>query len=46
MRLELTKEDADAVSSGIAPLHKTSLTEFLTKGLELEEQQYVDFLWR
>ncbi|KAF9470706.1 hypothetical protein BDN70DRAFT_939490 [Pholiota conissans] len=39
VRLELAKEDAEAASSGISPPHKISLTEFLTDGLELEEQQ-------
>ncbi|KAF9470194.1 hypothetical protein BDN70DRAFT_821649, partial [Pholiota conissans] len=44
VRLELAKEDAEAVSAGICSPHEISLTEFLTKGLELEEQQYVRVL--
>ncbi|PPQ96654.1 hypothetical protein CVT26_010318, partial [Gymnopilus dilepis] len=39
VRLELTKEDAEDASNGIAAPHESSMTEFLTKGLELEEQQ-------
>ena len=39
IRLELTKEDTIEATQGIIPPHKTSLTTFLTKALELEEQQ-------
>jgi hypothetical protein len=39
IRFELTKEDAVEAAQGINPPHKTSLTSFLTKGLDLEEQQ-------
>ena len=39
--LELAKEDGlEAENGAIAP-HKTSATEFLVKGLEIEEQQYI-----
>jgi hypothetical protein len=41
VRLELAKEDAEAAKDGAVAPHATSLTEFLMKGLELEEQQYV-----
>lgn len=41
VRLELAKEDADVAKEGAAAPHTISLTEFLMKGLELEEQQYV-----
>ena len=39
IRLELAKEDAKEAEQGILPPHKTSLTSFLTKGFDLEEQQ-------
>jgi hypothetical protein len=39
IRLELTKEDAKDAAEGINPPHKTSLTSFLTKAFDLEEQQ-------
>ncbi|KIL55654.1 hypothetical protein M378DRAFT_17763, partial [Amanita muscaria Koide BX008] len=41
VRSELAKEDAKAAADGVVPPHKMSLTVFLTKGLELEEQQRV-----
>ena len=41
VHLELAKEDADMGKEGAAAPHTISLTEFLMKGLELEEQQYV-----
>lgn len=41
IRLELAKEDGEAAKDGAVAPHETSLTEFLMKGLELEEQQYV-----
>lgn len=44
VRLELAKEDAEAAKDGAVAAHETSLTEFLMKGLELEEQQYVSCL--
>lgn len=43
IRLELAKEDANEAAQGIYPPHKTSLTSFLTKGFDLEDQQYVLF---
>ena len=39
IRFELAKEDAKEAEQGINPPHKTSLTSFLTKGFDLEEQQ-------
>ena len=39
IRVELAKEDAKEASQGINPPHKTSLTSFLMKGFDLEEQQ-------
>jgi hypothetical protein len=39
IRHELAKEDAKEVAQGIQPLHQTSLTSFLTKAFDLEEQQ-------
>jgi len=39
VRLELAKEDAREAESGIEAPHKLSMTTFLVKGLELEEQQ-------
>ena len=39
--LKLAKEDGDVAKDGAVAPHETSLTEFLMKGLELEEQQYV-----
>jgi len=39
VRLELAKEDALELENGGEALHKLSLTTFLVKGLELEEQQ-------
>ena len=41
VRLELAKEDLALAAQGAISPHKTSLTSFLTIGLELEEQQYV-----
>lgn len=40
MRLELAKEDSTLTAQGEVATHKTSLTTFLTTGLELEERQY------
>lgn len=45
VRLELAKEDAADTAKGVVSPHSTSVTEFLIKGLELEEQQYVVFLY-
>ena len=45
IRLELAKEDANEAAQGISPPHKTSLTTFLTKGFDLEEQQLVSFFF-
>lgn len=42
VRLELAKEDADAMVAGATQPHSTSPTAFLMKGLELEESQCVD----
>jgi hypothetical protein len=39
IRLELAKEDTELAKGGTVAAHSTSLTEFLMKGLELEEQQ-------
>jgi hypothetical protein len=39
IRHELAKEDAKEAAQGIHPPHKTSLTSFLTKAFDLEEQQ-------
>lgn len=39
VRLQLTQEDAAEALRGIVSPHKTTLTAFLTIGLELEEQQ-------
>ena len=39
IRHELTKEDAKEVAQGIHPPHQTSLTSFLIKAFNLEEQQ-------
>lgn len=39
IRFELAKEDAKEAEQGINTPHKTSLTSFLTKGFDLEEQQ-------
>jgi hypothetical protein len=39
VRLELVKEEANEAAHGILSAHKTSLSGFLTLGLELEEQQ-------
>ncbi len=39
IRLELAKEDANDTANGNSPAHETSVTMFLTKGLELESQQ-------
>ncbi len=44
IRLELAKEDANDATNGINFLHETTVTTFLTKGLELEGQQYVSIL--
>lgn len=41
VRLELAKEDSALAATGEISAHETSLTKFLTTGLELEEQQYV-----
>ena len=45
VRLELAKEDSvlatQLAAQGDISGHKTSLTSFLTTGLELEEQKYV-----
>lgn len=40
VRLELAKEDAEVMKDGVVAPHTTTLTDFLMKGLELEEQQY------
>ena len=39
IRLKLAKEDAKEAAEGINPPHKASLTSFLTKAFDLEEQQ-------
>ena len=39
VQLQLTQEDAVEALQGIVSPHKTTLTAFLTIGLELEEQQ-------
>jgi len=39
--LELAKEDAKELEDGVEAMHKISMTTFLVKGLDLEEQQYV-----
>ena len=39
VRLQLVQEEANEVARGIPSAHKTSLSGFLTLGLELEEQQ-------
>lgn len=39
VRLELGKEDAEAIVAGVTPPHLISATAFLMKGLELEELQ-------
>jgi len=39
VQLELSKEDESDAANGIFISHKTSLAEFLIKGLELGEQQ-------
>jgi hypothetical protein len=41
VHLELAKEDAEMAKDGAVSPHTTSLTEFLMKGLEIEEQQYI-----
>jgi len=41
VRLELAKSDSNLAAQGGPFIHKTSLTSFITRGLELEEQQYV-----
>ena len=45
VQFKLAKEDAEATEASLCSPHKVSLTEFLTKGLELEEQQYVSSLF-
>ncbi|KAF7761114.1 hypothetical protein Agabi119p4_10523 [Agaricus bisporus var. burnettii] len=42
VKLELAKEDAADGAKGVISAHSTTVTEFLVKGLELEEQQYSD----
>jgi hypothetical protein len=39
VRLKLAKEDSVLAATGTISAHQTSLTSFLTIGLELEEQQ-------
>lgn len=39
VRLELAQEDAAQAARGILPPHSIGPTEFLTSGLDLEEQQ-------
>ena len=41
VQLELAKSDAILAGQGGPFVHKSSLTSFITQGLELEEQQYV-----
>lgn len=41
VRLELAQEDAEMAKDGAVAPHVTSLTDFLMKGLDLEDQQYV-----
>jgi len=41
VRLELAKDDATSAAQGGIFIHKSSLTGFITRGIELEEQQYV-----
>lgn len=44
IRLELAKEEAAEAAAGKVPLHKVSLTKFLSTGFELEDQQWVSIL--
>ncbi len=41
IQLQLTQEDAAEAAKGVVSLHAINVTVFLTKGLELEDQQYV-----
>ena len=41
IRLRLAKEDQEDISMGKMPLHEVSANEFLTVGIDLEDQQYV-----
>ncbi|KAF8984861.1 hypothetical protein BDQ17DRAFT_1393808 [Cyathus striatus] len=41
VRLELTREDVATTEKGIISKHKLTLTKFLIKGFELEEQQHL-----
>ncbi len=43
VRLQLAQEDAAEAAKGVISPHTTSMAVFLTKGLELEDQQYVYF---
>lgn len=45
VRLELAKEDAAQVALGNLPRHKISLTAFLMIGFELEDSQYVKWMY-
>jgi hypothetical protein len=40
VKLELAKEEAAEAARGVIRSHETSVSIFLTVGLELEEQQY------
>ena len=44
IRLKLAKEEAAEAAAGKVPLHKVSLTKFLSTGFELEDQQWVSIL--
>lgn len=44
VRLQLAREEAADAAQGNLPLHRTTLTSFLTLALDLEEQQYVYIL--
>ncbi|KAJ6449029.1 hypothetical protein C8R47DRAFT_999334 [Mycena vitilis] len=39
IRVKLKKEEEEAAANGVAPVHGTSATAFLTAGLQLEETQ-------
>jgi hypothetical protein len=39
IRVTLKKDEEDAAARGVAPLHGTSATAFLTVGMQLEDTQ-------
>jgi hypothetical protein len=41
IRVSLKKDEEEAAAKGMAPLHGTSATAFLTAGLQLEDSQWV-----